>query len=176
MDESVAKNLKIVVRERGTQIGSDPERLDGFLRELSPVADKEIFLLVRAAQKRIPAALLNAKTPVAKETLIERLTGMGLDAPAAEWAVNAWTDALTRAPGEPELLKEPPPPPPKAKPASPAPVPKPAPKPAAAPAPVTNPVAVAPPPAPRRQSPIVPAVILGLLVAAALFFWLRGAP
>ena len=97
-EQTPAEELKALVRRFGPELGSEPSRVGGLLRDVAGQYRMEISLIVAAAAEGIPAALLSGSRPTSGSqvgALARRLeANRGLSETNARWAVQAWSAAL----------------------------------------------------------------------------------
>lgn len=99
MNEEAARILASLVTRYGTSVALDPLRCEGLLRDTCPKCHREIFVLVNAVRKQVPADLLTPRHSLPPSLfrgfLVKRLQDeLGFSDEAAHWAVNTWAVAL----------------------------------------------------------------------------------
>lgn len=99
MDDAARAQLRHIIVTYGIEVSRDPQRVEGFLRDLAGQHRREISVLVGAAREGVPEALLAGVTgPVSAmltAQLVQRLEdNLGLTTDAARWAIGAWASAL----------------------------------------------------------------------------------
>jgi hypothetical protein len=97
-DDAAKKHLADLIQRYGVQLGAEPGRLAGLLKDVCGQYRMEISLLVAAAQEGIPEQLISGSQPSSSSrtgALARRLeTSRGLSEANARWAVQAWSEAL----------------------------------------------------------------------------------
>src|SRR5687767_4374328 len=93
------QKLRELVARFGRDLGDDPRRCEGLLRDVCGEHKREISVLVNAARDRVPAELAGLGEGVPPNLLFARLAkrlqeNWGLTENFARWAVESWAFAL----------------------------------------------------------------------------------
>ncbi len=99
MNNVVRQKLAELVARFGRDLGNDPARCEGLLRDVCGSHRAEIFVLSAAARDGVPGDLLNSSASVPKQLLLVRLTKRlhehsALEEEIARWGVESWALAL----------------------------------------------------------------------------------
>ncbi len=103
MDDSAGQALSELVTKHGQGLCDDPRLLRSLLNDYCPELTREVNVLVTAADHRLVAELRNSSTglpwSVVSGRLVRRMVDeLGVDEPAARWAIETWGIALGRRP------------------------------------------------------------------------------
>ena len=99
MNDAPRQILADLIARYGPSLSEDPRRTEGLLRDYGGDYKREIFVLVSAAEERVPADLLPLQGSVPHRMLLAQLTrrlqeDLALAEDAARWAVESWALAL----------------------------------------------------------------------------------
>ncbi|NJP07891.1 MAG: formylglycine-generating enzyme family protein [Chloroflexaceae bacterium] len=99
MDDEVRHQLVQLIRTYGTALCDDPSRCKSLLRDYCPQQKREVNVLLRALEERIPQDILKHSHAIGLEIRLRQLARRlcehhGLNETPAQWAVNSWALAL----------------------------------------------------------------------------------
>jgi hypothetical protein len=99
MHKKPRRTLAKLLDDYGDELIHDPRRTEAFLNDLCGKYTREIFVLVQAQRKRVPAELRAAPKWIPTGTTVNRLVNLlesqlALTPEAAAWAVESWAIAL----------------------------------------------------------------------------------
>ncbi len=103
MAEGIRQQLAQLIIRHGPALHEDRRQCEELLRDLKPDCRRETFVLIAAVKEGIVRDLLNSSSGVSAPVLVERLTRrlrehVGLAEEGANWAVDAWAEALRVGP------------------------------------------------------------------------------
>lgn len=99
MHQRPRRTLAKIVVQYGDELIDDPRRTEALLNDLCGKHNREIFVLIQAQRRRVPAELRAAPAWMPTSTTVNRLTRqlegqLALTPEAAAWAVESWAVAL----------------------------------------------------------------------------------
>lgn len=99
MHQTPRRTLAKIVEKYGDELISDPRRTEALLNDLCGKHTREIFVLIQAQRRRVPAELRESPRWIPTSTTINRLitnleNQLALTPEAATWAVESWAIAL----------------------------------------------------------------------------------
>jgi hypothetical protein len=99
MNDLPQDQLNQLLSTHGQQLPEDPQRCEALLRDTFPSYPREVSLLVNALKQGVPQELLSSHNKIPFEVTRSRLThklteNLFVQDQAAEWVVDAWSEAL----------------------------------------------------------------------------------
>jgi 5-methyltetrahydropteroyltriglutamate--homocysteine methyltransferase len=114
MNDFLREKLCELLAAHGRPLLNDRERCEALLWQAAGDNSQGMFALLGGLQRKVPHALLTAPPERRDEALLAKLTqrlvkDLGLDEPAARWAVECWVLAVAPVPFQPRSPDDPPP-------------------------------------------------------------------
>jgi hypothetical protein len=99
MNDLPQDQLNQLLSTHGQQLPEDPQRCEALLRDTFPSYPREVSLLVNALKQGVPQELLSSHNKIPFEVTRSRLShklaeNLFVQDQAAEWVVDAWSEAL----------------------------------------------------------------------------------
>ena len=117
MNDRARRKLCELINRYGQAVLEDPRRLKALLSDVCPGLNRQVHVLVSAAEQRVPQDILSSHSEQPQDLLSVRLARRltdetGITEEAARWAVESWVIALdrTRFPDVPSESPSQPPP------------------------------------------------------------------
>lgn len=109
MHDQPRQILRQLIALYGADLHADPRRTEGLLRDYCADYPRECFVLIHAQRQRVPDDLLAAPAWLPQAALHSQLsqrlqTNLAFTAEAADWAVQAWSEALGITPPPPDRI------------------------------------------------------------------------